>query len=94
MPQNTLPSPKISNDWPSISKPDDREKHETLEAIKRLSKWISELETSINPRCQTEKIETPLLRKSLPLTKLLQPRKKLDSKTKQLCNLAEAETAK
>ena len=87
--QNNPSSHYTTRDWPPISKPDDPEEKETLEE-KRLSKWISELETSTNPRCQNEiLLETPVLRKSFPLTKTFKPRTKLDSSLKQLDNSAE-----
>ena len=66
------------------------QKKKRLSRKKRLSKWISELETSTNPRCQNEiLLETPVLRKSFPLTKTFKPRTKLDSSLKQLDNSAE-----
>ena len=88
-PRNSL-SLISTPDWPPISKPDDPEEKETLEGIKRLSKWIAELETSTNPQSKSEKLlETPVLRKSFPLTKTLQPKTKLDEKLKQLHNSTE-----
>ena len=90
IPQKNPSSHMTPRDWPPISKPDDTDEQETLEGIKRLSKWISELEISTNPRCQKEKLlETPVLRKSFPLTETLQPKTKLEGKVKQLYNSAE-----
>ena len=90
IPQKNPSSHMTPRDWPPILKPDDTYEQETLEGIKRLSKWISELEISTNPRCQNEKLlVTPVLRKSFPLTETLQPRTKFDSRLKQLYNSAE-----
>ena len=76
--------------WPPISKPDDLEEQETLEGIERLSKWISELETSTMSSCQNEKLlETPVLWNSFPLTETIQPKTKFNGKVKQLYNSAE-----
>ena len=90
IPKNNPSSHTTTPDWPPISKPDDPEEQETLEGIERLSKWISELETSTKSRCQNKKLlETPVLRKSFPLTETLQSKTKLDGKVKQLYNSAE-----
>ena len=75
IPKNNPSSHITTPDWPPISKRDDPEEQETFKGIERLSKWISELETSTKSSCQNEKLlETPVLRKSFPLTETLQPK--------------------
>ena len=94
VPQCTLPSHILETTWPPISRTDDPEEHETLEGIKRLSKWITEWETSSNPRCEKENPKNLSLRKSFPIIEIHQPKKEIDSTTKQLRNSVEKAQAK
>ena len=85
IPKSTPSFPK-ANDWPPLSRTENKDDLETLEGIKRLNKWIAELEVSTSP--QSEKV-TPILRKSFPITDIKQSRTKFASEMKQLQNLAE-----
>ena len=93
-PQSTLTSTKHPHDWPPISRTDDPDEHETLEGIKRLSKWIDEWESSTNPNNQHKKSTNFILQKSFPITEIYQHSQKLESRIKQLNNSVEEEKTK
>ena len=93
-PQSTLTSTKHPHEWPPISRTDDPDEHETLEEIKRLSKWIDEWESSTNPNNQHKKSTNFTLQKPFPITEIYQHRQKLESRIKQLSNSAEEEKTK
>ena len=65
-PQSTLTSTKHPHEWPPISRTDDPDEHETLEGIKRLSKWIDEWESSTNPNNQCQEIDKFYLTEIIP----------------------------
>ena len=84
IPRRTPTSTFATNDWPPMSRKDDPVEHETLEGIRRLSKWISEWETSTNSEGKDENLKTLVLKKSFPIIEIHQTKKVSDSTTKQL----------